>query len=138
MQKELHKVRQKLEDPTGEKAKSRSENNSFKHPQIVSDELKAFLGLGPNDLISRSEVTKRIFAYAREKGLNDGKIINIDEPLKALLRPVDGVDITVTNLQKFINHHYVKKAPPADETPAPPSTPEVTPLRGKPKVTKKA
>jgi upstream activation factor subunit UAF30 len=136
VQKEVHKVRQKLEDPTGEKAKARSENNSFKHPLVVSDELKAFLGLGPDELISRSEVTKRIFAYAKENSLNDGKIINIDEPLRALLRPVEGVDITVTNLQKFINHHYTKKKP-VEETPAPPSTPETAaPRRGKPKVTK--
>jgi upstream activation factor subunit UAF30 len=109
LQKEVHRIRQKLEDPDGEKAKARSENNSFKHPQNVSDELKAFLGLGKDDTISRSDVTKRIFAYAKEKGLNSGKIINLDDTLKALLTPGEGVDITVTNLQKYINHHYLSK-----------------------------
>lgn len=107
LQREVHRIRQRLDDPTGEKAKLRSENNSFKKPQTVSDHLKTFLGLSADEQISRSEVTKRIFAYAKEKGLNNGKVINTDDTLKALLNPVDGQQITVTNLQKYINHHYI-------------------------------
>jgi len=132
LQKEVHRIRQKLEDPDGEKAKARSENNSFKHPQVVSDELKAFLGIGKDDMISRSDVTKRIFAYAKEKGLNSGKIINLDETLKKLLAPEEGVDITVTNLQKYINHHYLSKATPA----ASQTEVAVTAKKGKPRVNK--
>jgi len=133
LQKEVHRIRQRLEDPSGEKAKARSENNSFKHPQVVSDDLKKFLGLGPNETISRSDVTKRIFAYAKEKGLNNGKIINIDASLRVLMNPPDGVDITVTNLQKYINHHYIKKDSvlPPDDTPV-----KVPATKGKPKVAK--
>lgn len=108
LQRETHKIRQKLEDPTGEKAKARSENNSFKKPQQISDQLRAFLKLADGELVSRSDVTKRIFAYAKENKLNNGKVINLDATLKDLLKPMDGQDVTVTNLQKFINHHYVK------------------------------
>ena len=132
LQKEVHRIRQKLEDPDGEKAKARSENNSFKHPQVVSDELKAFLGIGKDDMISRSDVTKRIFAYAKEMGLNSGKIIKLDETLKKLLAPGEGVDITVTNLQKYINHHYLSKATPvASQTEV-----AATAKKGKPRVNK--
>lgn len=133
LQREVHKIRQRLDDPTGEKAKARSENNSFKKPQQVSDQLRKFLGLGDGEMISRSEVTKRIFAYAKDKKLNSGKTINLDAPLKELLKPVEGQDITVTNLQKYINHHYVTAAAAAAaaaETPA--KAPAAT---KKPKVT---
>lgn len=121
LQRETHKIRQKLDDPTGEKAKARSENNSFKKPQQISSELRTFLKLADGDMVSRSDVTKRVFAYAKENGLNNGKVINLDQTLKSLLNPVDGQDVTVTNLQKFINHHYIstKTAPPPPETPAP-------------------
>jgi chromatin remodeling complex protein RSC6 len=107
LQRETHKIRQKLEDPTGEKAKARSENNSFKKPQQISDQLRAFLNLSAGELVSRSDVTKRVFAYAKEKSLNNGKVINLDQTLKDLLKPAEGQDVTVTNLQKFINHHYI-------------------------------
>jgi chromatin remodeling complex protein RSC6 len=110
LQRETHKIRQKLDDPTGEKAKARSENNSFKKPQQVSDQLRAFLKLADGEMISRSEVTKRIFAYAKENSLNNGKVINLDPILKDLLKPMEGQDVTVTNLQKYINHHYISSA----------------------------
>jgi chromatin remodeling complex protein RSC6 len=110
LQRETHKIRQKLDDPTGEKAKARSENNSFKKPQQVSDQLRAFLKLADGEMISRSEVTKRIFAYAKENSLNNGKVINLDATLKDLLKPLEGQDVTVTNLQKYINHHYTSSA----------------------------
>jgi chromatin remodeling complex protein RSC6 len=132
LQRETHKIRQKLDDPTGEKAKARSENNSFKKPQQVSDQLRAFLKLADGELVSRSDVTKRIFAYAKENKLNNGKVINLDQPLRDLLKPADGQDVTVTNLQKFINHHYVSTKAAAATTPAAPKPKAST----KPKVTK--
>lgn len=139
LQREVHKIRQKLEDPTGEKAKARSENNSFKKPQQVSQQLKIFLKLAEDETVSRSEVTKRIFAYAKEHNLNNGKVINLDETLKNLLKPTDdGQDVTVTNLQKYINHHYISKTAAASSSPTPAATTATatataTP-KGKPKV----
>lgn len=132
LQRSTHKVLQRLDDPTGEKAKLRSENNSFKKPQQVSDQLRAFLKLGDEELVSRSDVTKRIFAYARENKLNNGKVINLDATLKSLLKPVDdGQDVTVTNLQKYINHHYQ-----SSKTVVPPTAAAAAPKASKPKVTK--
>ena len=145
LQRETHKIRQKLDDPSGEKAKARSENNSFKKPQQVSEQLRAFLKLGPDEMISRSEVTKRIFAYAKEHALNNGKVINLDDTLKELLKPLEGQDVTVTNLQKYINHHYtssaaaIAAAAAKQAVPAVPST--VAPTKSvsaKPKVVSKA
>lgn len=132
LQRVNHKILQRLEDPTGEKAKARSENNSFKKPQQVSDQLRAFLKLSSDELISRSDVTKRVFAYAKEHNLNNGKVINLDPVLKDLLKPADGQDITVTNLQKFINHHYIKTPKPETEV----KKPVVRSAQTKPKVSK--
>jgi chromatin remodeling complex protein RSC6 len=134
LQRETHKIRQKLEDPTGEKAKARSENNSFKKPQQISDQLRAFLKLPDGELVSRSDVTKRVFAYAKENGLNNGKVINLDQTLKDLLNPMEGQDVTVTNLQKFINHHYISNKT-AVEPVTDDSTPPKAPVK-KPRVTK--
>ncbi len=135
LQRETHKIRQRIEDPTGEKAKARSENNSFKKPQQVSEQLRKFLGMSDDEMISRSEVTKRVFAYAKEKGLNNGKTINLDQTLKDLLKPLDGQDVTVTNLQKFINHHYVAKQAAQEASAPAASAPKKA---GKPKVSAKA
>ncbi len=136
--KELRKIRQRLDDPTGEKAKARSENNSFKKPLQVSDKLRKFLGLADGELISRSDVTKRLSAYAKEKGLNNGKEINMDEALKDLLNPPEGVKISIMNIQRYINHHYVGRPDSSSTTPPPVvatggATP-AAPKKGKPKV----
>jgi chromatin remodeling complex protein RSC6 len=112
VQKETRRIRQKLEDPSGEKAKARSENNSFKKPLKVSDKLRTFLGLGQDETISRSEVTKRISAYAKANGLNDGKNINMNDALKDLLNPPDDVKVSIMNIQRYINHHYVVEPKP--------------------------
>ena len=59
----VRKIKSKQEDPDGEKAKKRAENNGFNRKQKVTDKLRNFLGLGPNALVSRSEVTKAINKY---------------------------------------------------------------------------
>lgn len=136
LQRETHKIRQKLDDPTGEKAKARSENNSFKKPQEISDQLRAFLKLADGELVSRSDVTKRVFAYAKENSLNNGKVINLDQTLKDLLKPMEGQDVTVTNLQKFINHHYTSTKAAAAATPVAAASTDEPKKQTKPKVSK--
>ncbi len=133
LQRDVRKIRQRLEDPTGEKAKARSENNSFKKPLQVSEKLRTFLGLKDDELISRSEVTKRIAAYAKEKGLTEGKKINLDDALKSLLNPPDGVDMNFLKIQTYINHHYIKTPPAVQSTEV--DVAATTPVKkGKPKV----
>ena len=134
VQKETRRIRQKLEDPTGEKAKARSENNSFKKPLKVSDKLRAFLGLAQDATISRSEVTKRISAYAKEKGLTEGKNINLDDALKDLLNPPADVKVSIMNIQRYINHHYVVDPKPAPVAEASQSAATEGAKKGKPKV----
>jgi chromatin remodeling complex protein RSC6 len=107
----VRKVRAHQEDPDGEKAKARSANNGFNRKQDVSPKLREFLGLADDELISRSEVTKRINAYVKEQGLkhpDDGRVIIMDDKLTKLLEPPTDTQITFLNIQKFLSPHYIK------------------------------
>ena len=107
----VRKVKAKQDDPDGEKAKKRAENNGFNRKQEVSDKLRAFLGLKKTELISRSEVTKAINKYITDKGLkhpDNGRVLVMDDKLKNLLEPGD-TQVTYLNLQKFLSPHYVKE-----------------------------
>ena len=109
----VRKVKNTQEDPDGEKAKKRSENNGFDRKQKITPKLRAFLSLSEGELISRSEVTKFINKYITEKGLKhpeNGRQIILDDTLKDLLAPPADTQVTYLNLQKFLSPHYVKKA----------------------------
>ena len=125
LHREMRKIRQLLEDPTGEKAKKRTENNSFKRPLKVSDKLRTFLQLQPDEMISRSEVTKRINQYAAEHNLKNGQKINLDAALKDLLNPPEGTDITYLNIQRYMKDHYIKDTPPPPTEPVKKGRPAV-------------
>jgi len=111
LRKDLRKVKQHIEDPSGEKAKARSLNNGFRKPQNVSPELKAFLSMGPEDRISRADVTKRINEYVTAAGLKKGQHILLDDQLRSLLNPPEDVQLTFLNIQRYINPHYIKEVP---------------------------
>lgn len=108
----VRKVKSTQEDPDGEKAKKRAENNGFNRKQEITPKLREFLGLAGDELISRSEVTKFINKYITEKGLkhpDNGRQIILDDKLRALLAPPADVQVTYLNLQKYLSPHYIKK-----------------------------
>ena len=107
----VRKVKTHQEDPDGEKAKARSSNNGFNRKQEITPKLRDFLGLPEGELISRSEVTKKVNAYITEKGLkhpDNGRQLILDDKLKELLQPPAGVVVTYLNLQKYLSPHYIK------------------------------
>lgn len=109
----VRKVKSTQEDPDGEKAKKRAENNGFNRKQEITPKLREFIGLAGDELISRSEVTKFINKYITDKGLkhpDNGRQIILDDKLRALLSPPSDVQVTYLNLQKYLSPHYVKKA----------------------------
>ena len=86
--------------------------SGFAKPGKVSDELRKFLSLGKDELIARTEVTKRITAYCKEHDLQkeeDKRTIHPDDTLRKLLRMKKGDDLTFFNLQKFMKVHYPNK-----------------------------
>ena len=86
--------------------------NGFSKPGPVSDELRAFLSMGKDDLIARTEVTKKITTYCQEHGLqkeSDKRVILADKALSKLLRIPKGEDLTYFNLQKYMKVHFPNK-----------------------------
>ena len=86
--------------------------SGFAKPGPVSDELRAFLKLGPDELIARTEVTKKITEYCKANNLQkaeDKRTINVDGPLRKLLRIKKGDELTFFNLQKYMKVHYPNK-----------------------------
>lgn len=86
--------------------------SGFSKPGPVSDELRAFLKLGKDELIARTEVTKRINAYCKENGLqgkDDKRVLKPDKTLTKLLRIGKGDELTFFNLQKYMKVHFPNK-----------------------------
>jgi chromatin remodeling complex protein RSC6 len=86
--------------------------SGFAKPGKVSDELRTFLGLSPEDLIARTEVTKRITEYCKKHSLQkeeDKRTIHADKTLRTLLRLKKGDELTFFNLQKYMKVHYPNK-----------------------------
>jgi upstream activation factor subunit UAF30 len=118
LRKDVRKIRQYIEDPTGEKQEARTKNNGFNKPLGVSEKLRAFLNLPEGEKISRSQVTRKVNEYVEAKGLKTGQNIGLDETLKDLLQVPEGVQVTFLNIQKYINPHYIKEEkPPVEKKP---------------------
>lgn len=121
----IRKIRAHQEDPTGELAKERAANSGFNRPQKVSEDLRSFLGLAKDELISRSQVTKRLNEYVKTNNLkhpDNGRIIIMDDTLKKLLNPPADVELQFKNLQTYLAPHYIKDAPaPEASEPAKPA-----------------
>ena len=75
--------KKKRRDPKEEGGEPRKPSN-FEIPVAISDELSAFFGGGKSALMSRAEVNKRMFAYAKENLLSQGQTIHL-EPTSALV-----------------------------------------------------
>lgn len=75
--------KKKRRDPKDETGEPRKPSN-FEIPVAISDDLSAFFGGGKGALMSRAEVNKRMFAFAKENLLSQGQTIHL-EPTVALV-----------------------------------------------------
>jgi chromatin remodeling complex protein RSC6 len=80
----------------------------FQIPVPVSDELSLFLGGGKGNQMSRSQVTKAISAYVKEHKLNDKHKVNPNAALRKLLGVKEGDELTIFNMQTYLQPHYIK------------------------------
>lgn len=120
LHRDVRKIRQRIDDPTGEKAKARSENNGFKKPIQIDDALKSFLALKEGETVSRSDVTRAINKYAEANSLKSGQVIHMNDTLKSLLNPPEGEEVTFLKLQKYLAPHYIKAVPVESDPPKKP------------------
>ena len=96
------------------KAGNRSPSG-FVKPTKISDELASFLGKSKGSEMARTEVTREINTYIRNHKLQDkenGRKINADKKLTALLKLGSKDELTYFNLQKFMSPHFAKAGQP--------------------------
>jgi upstream activation factor subunit UAF30 len=85
--------------------------SGFVKPTKISDELASFLGKEKGTEMARTDVTREINTYIRAHKLQDkdnGRKINPDTKLAALLKLKKTDELTYFNLQKFMSPHFAK------------------------------
>ena len=108
VQKLADKRRRRKAPVEGEEGKP-ARVSIFQIPTDISPALCAFMGRPAGSQESRSNVTKFITTYVKEKNLKNKHDIKPDASLKALLAIGEGEPLTYFNLQRYLNRHYVKE-----------------------------
>lgn len=106
------KVAQKVNAKKKRKSGNRSPSG-FVKPTLISDELATFLKKPLGSEMARTEVTREINTYIRANSLQDksnGRQINPDESLSALLKVKENEVLTYFNLQRYMSPHFAKSA----------------------------
>jgi len=107
--KEL-KASQKLNQKKKRKSGNRAPRG-FVKPTRISDELASFLGKETGTEMARTSVTREINTYIRAHNLQDkdnGRQINPDTKLAALLKLKKEDTLTYFNLQRYMSPHFAK------------------------------
>ena len=111
VQKLADKRRRRKAPVEGEEGKP-ARVSIFQVPTDISPDLCAFMGRPAGSQESRSNVTKFITTYVKEKNLKNKHDITADAALLKLLNLTKEDKLTYFNLQKFLNVHYLKKDKP--------------------------
>ena len=88
--------------------------SGFVKPTLISDELAGFLSRPLGSQLARTDVTREINDYIRTHKLQhpeNGRRINADEKLMALLKLKEGDELTYFNLQRYMSPHFAKSTP---------------------------
>jgi|LauGreDrversion4_1035100.scaffolds.fasta_scaffold201237_1 upstream activation factor subunit UAF30 len=104
------KIAQKQSSKRKRKAGNRAPSG-FVKPTRISDELAMFLEKPANTEMARTEVTRDINKYIRSNNLQDkenGRKINPDAKLAALLKIKKNDELTYFNLQRYMSPHFAK------------------------------
>jgi chromatin remodeling complex protein RSC6 len=109
--KKCNKHNNKLQNMNKEKVKK--EPSGFAKPTKVSKELCDFMNIPEGSEIARTEVTKFLVQYIKEKNLQEqtnkskNKIIPDDKLRNLLGINVNTDDLTYFNMQKYMNKHFI-------------------------------
>ena len=105
--------RQQKKDPNRKKR----EPSGFAVATDISDKLCDFLGIGRGTQLSRTDVTRKVTAYIRDKNLQiaeNRRSFVPDNGLQDILGPLQDVDkdkgFTYFNLQRYITPHITSSA----------------------------
>ena len=103
-------IKTSLKNKKKRKAGNRAPSG-FVKPTKISDELAKFLEKPAGSEMARTEVTRDINKYIRTHKLQDeanGRKINPDSKLAALLKLNKTDELTYFNLQRYMSPHFAK------------------------------
>ena len=107
--KEHDKLRKIVERIQKKRDNARKSPSGFAKPNKISDELCDFIGVPHGTEKSRTDITRYINAYVKEKNLNkptNRRIILPDDKLKNILKINNEEEVTFFILQRLISHHF--------------------------------
>ena len=108
--------------------------SGFAKATYMSPTLCEFLGVPHGTEMARTEVTKHVLNYVKEKNLQNPemkRIINMDDKLQKLLNPAKDEVVTYFSIQRLMKVHYVKPENAPEPAPAPEPVPEPVPEKKK-------
>lgn len=95
-----------------QRQRSNKKPSGFALPSSISDELCGFMSKELGTLVARTDVTRFIIGYIKDKNLQNPKnrkYILPDGALKKLLGVGEDDKLSYFNLQKYMNQHFHKK-----------------------------
>ena len=104
-------IKQNKKEINKRQTKGSRKPSGFAAASPISDGLCDFMGKNTGTSIARTEVTKFICSYIKDKSLTDkenNKIIKPYEKLQTLLDTELDTVITYFNIQRFMNKHFLK------------------------------
>lgn len=107
--KEHDKLRKIVDRIQKKRENARKSPSGFAKPNKISNELCDFIGVPHGTEKSRTDITRYINAYVKEKDLNkpsNRRIILPDEKLKKILKINNDEEVTFFILQRLISHHF--------------------------------
>lgn len=114
-QQEIRELRRKKSrrSQSGGGSTSKKAPSGFAKPTEISSDLRKFLNVPDDMLLARTDVTKRITTYIKEKDLqnpDNRREIFPDDKLRKLIDIPKEYDnkLTYFNLQRCIKHHFPK------------------------------
>lgn len=79
-----------------------AKNNALNKPVTLSGDLESLIGKGP---LTRAEVTSKVWAYIKAKGLQDSKDKRQINPDGALGKVVGGAQLSMFKLTAEVSKH---------------------------------
>lgn len=99
------------------KIKGNRKPSGFARPTKVTKELCEFMNKTDGTEIARTDVTRAIISYIKEKKLEykeNNKIIIPDEKLRNLLGIEENKELTYFTIQKYMNKHFISNKLPCE------------------------
>lgn len=116
LSKDYDKMKKTVEKSERKRANARTNPNGFAKPTKIVDELCDFCGVARGTKMSRTDVTRAINSYIKEKNLNkpeNKRQILPDEKLRTLLKLKAGEEVNYFKMQSYISPLFIKETPVA-------------------------